>query len=60
MRLVLSASRRTDLVAFYPEVLLGALRRYTPERVHTVVLWTKDPRNLFRNRKLREALSTYA
>ena len=47
-------------MAFYPEVLLGALRRYTPERVHTVVLWTKDPRNLFRNRKLREALSTYA
>lgn len=59
MKLVLSASRRTDLVAFHPDVLLKALRRYPPEKVHTVVLWTKDPRNLLRGRVGR-VLSAYS
>lgn len=60
MKLVLSASRRTDLVAFYPEVLLKALKRYPPDRVHTVVLWTKDPRNLLRRGRLGKVLSGYS
>jgi hypothetical protein len=62
---VISASRRTDLVAFFPEWLSGALRRrrvriagprgrvhdidLSPESVHTVVLWSKDFSNLLRN-----------
>jgi Domain of unknown function (DUF1848) len=63
---VISASRRTDLVASFPEWLAAALRErrarvvgprggvhevdLTPGTVHTVVLWSKDFSNLLRNR----------
>lgn len=46
MKAVLSASRRTDLVASYPEELIRLLEGYPPERVHSIVLWTKNARNL--------------
>lgn len=65
MKTVVSASRRTDLVAFFPEDLAAALRAgrarvagpsgrlrevdLRPESVHTLVLWSKDFRNLLRN-----------
>ena len=65
MRKVISASRRTDLVAFFPEWLSLALkdesarilgpsgRTYTvdlnPANVHTVVLWSKNFSNLIDN-----------
>src|SRR5512138_2978599 len=57
--LVLSASRRTDLVGCHPEMLIERLREHPPDRVHTVVLWTKNPRNLAAHERLREALSQY-
>jgi len=57
--LVLSASRRTDLVGCYPEELVGRLRKYPPDRVHTIVLWTKSPKNLVMRGRLRETLSRY-
>ncbi|MEW5901373.1 MAG: DUF1848 family protein [Acidobacteriota bacterium] len=66
MRKVISASRRTDLVAFFPVWLAEAVaaesaqvlgpsgRSYTadlrPESVHTFVLWSKNFRNLIENR----------
>ena len=66
MRKVISASRRTDLVAFFPEWLSSALQdekarvhgpsghTYTvdlsPETVHTIVLWSKNFTNLIENR----------
>ncbi len=66
MKKVISASRRTDLVAFFPERLSEAFREekalvygpsgrtYTvdlsPEAVHTVVLWSKNFTNLIENR----------
>ena len=54
---VISASRRTDLVAFHPDALLAKLETINPERIHTLVIWTKNPLNMFRhgnlNRKLR-------
>jgi hypothetical protein len=53
---VISASRRTDLVAHYPDQLAARLRRLGPENVHTVVIWTKDPTNLLHHRELRDAL----
>lgn len=76
MKRVISASRRTDLVAFFPEWLSAALRSekakiygpsghtYTidlnPERVHTIVLWSKNFSNLIQNQNsLREALQKY-
>lgn len=65
MKTVISASRRTDLVAFFPDWLAAALTarrvRVTgprgrvhdvdldPRSVHTVVLWSKDFSNLIRN-----------
>lgn len=66
MKTVVSASRRTDLVAFFPEWLSSVLdaekarvlgpsgHAYTvdlrPESVHTVVLWSKNFANLIDNR----------
>ncbi len=58
--LVLSASRRTDLVGCYPEVLSERLGEYPPDTVHTVVLWTKSPKNLILRGRLQETLSRYA
>lgn len=64
-KIVISASRRTDLIASFPDGLAGCLRRreadvagpggglyrvdLDPARVHTVVLWSKDFANLLRN-----------
>jgi DNA repair photolyase len=53
-RTVLSASRRTELVAHYPDRLAAALEAFGPERVHTLVVWTKDPRNLLAHPRLRD------
>lgn len=47
MRLVLTASRRTDLVRWYPGAIVKALEeRYPPERVHSIVLLTKFPASI--------------
>ena len=56
---VLSASRRTDLVACFPEFLIGKLKDYPPERVHTIVLWTKNPENMLSNKRLHDTLARY-
>jgi len=66
MRKVISASRRTDLVAFFPEWLREAVRKeraevlgpsgrvfvvdLSPESVHTFVLWSKNFENLLSDR----------
>ena len=63
---MISASRRTDLVASFPGWLAAALRArraalvgprgraaevdLSPETVHTLVLWSKDFANLLRNK----------
>ena len=57
--LVLSASRRTDLVSCYPEALIERLKEYPPDRVHTIVLWTKNPKNMLLQGRLQEVLSCY-
>jgi Domain of unknown function (DUF1848) len=65
MRRVISASRRTDLVAFFPGWLADAVRAeradvlgpagralsvdLSPDRVHTFVLWSKNFENLIAN-----------
>jgi hypothetical protein len=64
---VISASRRTDLVAFFPDWLTIAVREdkavfqgpsgrtatvdLSPENVHTFVLWSKNFANLVANRQ---------
>jgi hypothetical protein len=67
MKQIISASRRTDLVAFYPEWLAKALEReeacffhhgkrteirvdLRPDRVHTLVFWSKNFQALLENR----------
>jgi hypothetical protein len=66
VRKVISASRRTDLVAFFPDWLAEAIGKETavflapsgrpstvdlsPANVHTFVLWSKNFRNLIENR----------
>ena len=66
MKTVISASRRTDLVAFFPEWLAAALQAkhcrvigprgrvcsvdLDPQSVHTVVLWSKNFGNLLQNK----------
>jgi hypothetical protein len=65
MKTVISASRRTDLIAFFPGWLAAALEARSvramgprgrvrvidlrPESVHTIVLWSKNFANLLRN-----------
>ncbi len=76
MKKVISASRRSDLVACFPEWLFQVLREekvrvygpsghvysvnISPETVHTLVLWSKDFRNLIENRyRLKECVNKY-
>ena len=56
---VISASRRTDLVGCFPEILLARLREYPPEVVHSLVIWTKNPQKMLSGGPLREALLRY-
>lgn len=64
---MISASRRTDLVAFFPEWLASAIKKeralvygpsgrayaadLRPQSVHTFVLWSKNFENLSKNRR---------
>jgi hypothetical protein len=57
--LVLSASRRTDLVGCYPQFLRERLLEYPPESVHSIVIWTKNPRNMIAEGPLQRMLRNY-
>lgn len=59
---VISASRRTELVGMKPNWLVHALQRFPThfkKDIHSVVLWTKDPRNIYENDDLKTQLSHY-
>ena len=53
---VISASRRTDLVAWFPDPLCDRLDSIGRERIHSLVVWTKDPRNMLEHERLRNTL----
>ena len=55
-RKVISASRRVDLVAFYPDYMVERLEEIGTEDIHTLVVWTKNPQNMLVHPKLREVL----
>ncbi len=57
--LVISASRRTDLVGCYPEVLVERLQEFPSESVHSLVIWTKNPRNMIVEGALKNTLEKY-
>jgi len=58
--LVISASRRTDLVTCHSNYFIEKLKTYPPEKVHTLVIWTKNPQNMIAAGKLKEVLSSYS
>ncbi|MBM4310615.1 MAG: DUF1848 domain-containing protein [Deltaproteobacteria bacterium] len=58
-QVVLSASRRTDLAACFPDYFIAKLQEYPPERVHTIVVWTKNPHRMLTHPALRSALERY-
>jgi DNA repair photolyase len=53
---IISASRRTDLVAWFPDQLAEKILKIQPERIHTLVIWTKNPRNILDHGKLNRTL----
>ena len=55
--MIYSASRRTDLPAFYPDFLVGKIQR--SRKLDGVVYWTKDIRNFIRHFGLRAAVTSY-
>ncbi len=57
MKKIISASRRTELVAHHPDYMVEQLLRVGLQHIHTVVVWTKDPTNLLMHKELRETLS---
>ncbi len=60
MRKVISASRRIDMVACFPDELVRLLgEKCPPDQTHTVVLWTKNPTNLLEHDALRSCCAQY-
>jgi hypothetical protein len=55
---VISASRRTDMVAWFPDLLCDRIAALTPEKIHTLVIWTKNPVNMLRHERLRRTLES--
>ncbi len=55
--MIYSASRRTDMIAFYPDELCRRVSR--SRKLEALVLWTKDPRNILSHLGLRTILANY-
>lgn len=57
---VISASRRIELVGCFPDQLVDLLgEKCPPEKTHTLVIWTKDPRNLLYHPRLNRKVLEY-
>lgn len=57
---VISASRRIDMVGSDPDKFAQILReKLPPEKVHTLVIWTKNPRNLLTHQELSTTIRQY-
>lgn len=53
---VISASRRVDLVTFYPDYMIERLEQIGIENIHTLIIWTKNPKNMLAHSELRGVL----
>jgi DNA repair photolyase len=53
---VVSASRRVDLVSFYPDYMVDKIKKIGAENIHTLVVWTKNPKNILSHRGLKNCL----
>jgi DNA repair photolyase len=58
LKKIISASRRVDLLTFYPDYLIKRLEEIGKDNIHTLVIWTKNPRNLLENKNLRRYLKS--
>lgn len=56
LKKVISASRRVDLVTFYPDYTVDRIKDVGFENVHTLVIWTKNPKNILSHPRLRDSL----
>jgi DNA repair photolyase len=56
LKKVISASRRVDLVTFYPDYMADRIREIGAENIHTLVIWTKNPKNILSHSGLRNCL----
>ncbi len=54
MKKVISASRRVDMLCFYPEEMVSRIRKIGPDQIHTLVIWTKNPEPLLTNNEVRQ------
>ncbi len=57
-KVVLSASRRTEMLHFPNKFAKKLEQKYPPEKVHTIVLWTKTPQLIFKE-PIRNVLKRY-
>lgn len=55
--MIYSASRRTDLPAFYPDYVCDKARR--SRKLEALVFWTKDPRHFYAHAGLRALVEKY-
>lgn len=51
---VISASRRVDLVTFYPNYTADSIKEIGFENIHTLVIWTKNPENILSHPGLKK------
>jgi DNA repair photolyase len=56
LKKVISASRRVDLVTFYPDYTADRIKEIGAENVHTLVIWTKNPNNILSHPRLKNCL----
>jgi hypothetical protein len=57
---VISVSRRIELLGFFPNKIIELLeKKCPPEKVHSLVFWSKDPRPLLGHDQLRKTLQKY-
>lgn len=54
MKVVVSASRRVDMINFYADELLARINSIGFDNIHTLVIWTKNPTPLLVNPELRQ------
>jgi hypothetical protein len=56
LKKVISASRRVDLISFYPDYMVDRIRQIGTENIHTLVIWTKNPKNILSHSDLKKCL----
>ena len=57
---VISASRRIELLGFFPDKIIELFgKKCPPEKVHSLVFWSKYPRPLLHHDQLRKTLQKY-